>query len=403
MKTERTDHVFGEMLEQATPEMADGWEARACAATTATRSASSPSNRRRMLALAGVTVLLLTTAAGLMAGLNLWLGPVEGTLHVRSNEYFTPPDLRSGPLMFSSFFRDEFDLVVSCDEAFARDADHVDVSPVSDEVVFHIAVWPPTEVDVWRSDFRGTHEVALTKGLGGVNCAPVWSPDGSMIAFQHAEPEDGQLPCEAGFAVWVMNSDGTAPRPVLPPGYPPQWQEDWSPDGTHLLVTMETEPRVWIVSLDGTSVEGVPNVQPDAAWSPDGTRIASSGWEDGVRDGVPGVWRQLLLTNLDTGRTDVLIEQFLPYDEIEALFPADTFQREHRVHDCQHWAGPVDPVWSPSGDKIAFLAAMPFDPRGVHDRDYRAQVEVWMYDLKEDTATQITDDELAQYGLSWKP
>ncbi len=345
-------------------------------------------------------VLLLICAAGVTAGLNLWLGPVEGTLHVRSSDAFTPPEPQSDRFIFSSFFRDEFELVVSSG-IFHAYADHFDVSPVSDEVVFHIAAWPPSEADVWRSDLEGRNQVALTAGLGGVNCAPAWSPDGSMIAFQHAEPAEGELPCEAGFRVWVMNADGTDARPVVPEGYPPTWQEDWSPDGTRLLVMMDAT-GAFIISLDGSEMARVHNVGPDAAWSPDGSQIASSGWGYGQLGGVPGVWRRLVLTNIDGSNPQVLIEQFLPDHEIEALFPDDE-HREHRLHDCRHWAGPVDPVWSPSGDKIAFLAAMPFDPRRVKGRDYRAQVEVWMYDLSEGEERQITDDQVAQYSLSWKP
>jgi len=61
--------------------------------------------------------------------------------------------------------------------------------------------------------------------------------------------------------------------------------------------------------------------------------------------------------------------------------------------------GPHDPVWSPGSDKIAFLAALPFDPEGPY---FWKQVEVWIYDLAADELIRVTDDEVEQTSLSWK-
>ena len=61
--------------------------------------------------------------------------------------------------------------------------------------------------------------------------------------------------------------------------------------------------------------------------------------------------------------------------------------------------GPLFPQWSPNGDRIAFLAALPFDPNGP---DYREQVEVWMYTLSTGDLTKITDNNLKRdIWLSW--
>jgi Tol biopolymer transport system component len=57
-------------------------------------------------------------------------------------------------------------------------------------------------------------------------------------------------------------------------------------------------------------------------------------------------------------------------------------------------------VWSPRGDKIAFLAALPYDPFGPY---HRQQVDVWIYDLNSDEVIQVTDDDLGQYSLLWEP
>ncbi len=61
--------------------------------------------------------------------------------------------------------------------------------------------------------------------------------------------------------------------------------------------------------------------------------------------------------------------------------------------------GPREPVWSPGSDKIAFLAALPFDPEGPY---FRKQVEVWVYDLTADELIRVTDDDIEQTSLTWK-
>jgi Tol biopolymer transport system component len=69
-------------------------------------------------------------------------------------------------------------------------------------------------------------------------------------------------------------------------------------------------------------------------------------------------------------------------------------------NDVLAWVGPREPAWSPDGNKIAFLAALPFEPDGLY---YKNQLEIWVYDLRDDELTQITDDDVAQHWIRWKP
>ena len=56
--------------------------------------------------------------------------------------------------------------------------------------------------DIWRVDVQGTNLLQLT-GKGGDQ--PEWSPDGSMILYTNT----------ALGRIWVMNRDGSKPRPLL--------------------------------------------------------------------------------------------------------------------------------------------------------------------------------------------
>jgi dipeptidyl aminopeptidase/acylaminoacyl peptidase len=286
----------------------------------------------------------------------------------------------------------------------------MDLSPAGDEILYvEKDGWPPTRYEIWRARKDGSGAVHLTEraGLAGINCGPQWSPDGKMIAFNHSDPAEGQLPCEAGFHIWVMAADGSAARRATPDGSPPTSITDWSPDGSRVLCNMGEVEQARTVTMDlwGQAIEVIPNVGSGAAWSPDGTMIASALWEEKEVDGRPGVRRALLVTKADGTDPKVLVEQFISNADAEAhvaqfqsyldgVDPDGDWKTAVQTH-----VGPAGPVWSPSSEKIAFLAALPFDPDGLA---YRLQVEVWIYDLATRELTRITHDDVAQHSLIWR-
>lgn len=127
--------------------------------------------------------------------------------------------------------------------------------------------------------------LSLTSVVGGVN-EPVWSPDGSQIAFL------------GGFGgplgIWSVSSAGGAPRllvhnvPVNGMGY--GQQPAWSPKGDYLAYVSTKggdSPEIWLWSPETGS-----NVQLtrmggglySMSWSPDGARIAFSDGRYGNQD-----------------------------------------------------------------------------------------------------------------------
>jgi len=287
----------------------------------------------------------------------------------------------------------------------------LDVSPLEDRVVYeqvlvydHSARWN-IRAQLWTANPDASDPVNVTAlaGLGGINCRPLWSPDGKQIAFRHCEPVSGVLPCESGLYVWIMNADGSGAHQVLSAS---SWALAWAPDGYRLLCQLQGDVGVTVDS-DGTDAEFLPSVGETADWSPDGSKIACASFEPEIVGGDPGFWRYLYVMNPDGTDPQVLLQQFVKDSDVEAhlqLYGLDGQDHDWWFSGVRWAVGPAWPQWSPRGDRIAFLAIMPFEPLGPLAA---YQVEVWVYrlpslpDLPDGDLTKITEDMFAENSLSW--
>lgn len=99
---------------------------------------------------------------------------------------------------------------------------------------------------------------------------PVWSPDGSRIAFHSDSGGDGV------FEIFVMDADGLNPRQVTDLGGT-NWDPAWSPDGQLLVFShLEDSWSLYTVNADGSGLRSLDAAGSGwkPAWSPDGTQIA---------------------------------------------------------------------------------------------------------------------------------
>lgn len=78
-------------------------------------------------------------------------------------------------------------------------------SPIGNDLVF--AVRRDGSTSIWRSTIGGAQEGQFLQGHATENYAPVWSPDGDLIAFQSNAGSPNS-------EIWIMESDGTSPTRI---------------------------------------------------------------------------------------------------------------------------------------------------------------------------------------------
>lgn len=175
--------------------------------------------------------------------------------------------------------------------------------------------------EIYVMDVNGTNIQRLTNSPG-LDTEPVFSPDGSKIAFTSAR--SGNLD------IWVMNANGSNPQRLTTSA-----QEDiepaWSPDGTKIAfarVLGKDEKDVFMMNADGSNQHQLTfasGQDHDPSWSPDGTQLVITS----ERDGSPP-FGDVFKINASTGAPVADLTSDL-------LF------------------GGGDPAWSPDGKQIAFF------------------------------------------------
>ena len=137
----------------------------------------------------------------------------------------------------------------------------------------------PSAISIWIMRADGSDARMLTEGA--IDVEPVFSPDGSKLAFGRIVGDSPQGQLEA---IYVVNADGTGLREVVPARAGLE-HPDWSPDGRSIVFNIAPENPV------AADTGAIMSVQPDGqrlhvlvpgtkelrffkpSWSPDGHRL----------------------------------------------------------------------------------------------------------------------------------
>jgi dipeptidyl aminopeptidase/acylaminoacyl peptidase len=169
-------------------------------------------------------------------------------------------------------------------------------------------------------DLASGNEIDLTPDLqASVQPFFDWSPDGKNLAY--ISDVSGE------FDVYLVPRLGGEARLLFAPGYP-AWKVTFSPDGSWLAVECEAEGQdyaLFVYPIRGghpvrMQLDGTPINAKDAAWSPDGRRLAFSSDVSG---------------HYQIGIYD------LPAQRLEWITSGDG-QKHH-------------PAWSPDGKRLVYI------------------------------------------------
>lgn len=147
--------------------------------------------------------------------------------------------------------------------------------PIGPKITFwwKSEVNPFTYADTFIMKPDGTKQKPLNLGIPFLS----WSPDGKkFVSF-----DDGEI--------YVMNADGTGKTPLTNNAYSDSFPV-WSPDGTKIAFVSDRVDNPWVDNdiytmnaVDGSDQTRLTftNKDSDPAWSPDGTKIVFTSPRDG--------------------------------------------------------------------------------------------------------------------------
>ena len=163
-----------------------------------------------------------------------------------------------------------------------KDVVHPNIFPEGTRIAF-ATLRHGDNYEIGVSNLDGSKYRRLTKTRSS-EANPVWSPDGTQIAFIFNRLAGKNFDDEGPTGLYIMNSDGSNVRRLAPQVHGIGSQA-WSPDGQALaFLSLETPPSgsyedirfyVYTVGRDGSNLTRLgESARVPPAWSPDGIAIA---------------------------------------------------------------------------------------------------------------------------------
>ncbi|HTD23959.1 MAG TPA: hypothetical protein VK738_14980 [Terriglobales bacterium] len=231
--------------------------------------------------------------------------------------------------------------------------------------------------NIWVMTSGGGFTMPLTRLTAADAYSPAWSPDKSKIAYLSTRALNGSDAANTNYVsnIWVMNADGSGPRPVtfsettkLQPLSPIMW----SPDSTRIAYRAgDPSLNIFVVNADASGNKQLTHYSAsgasafDPVWSPNGGKIAfvSEGTLDGSDNVGPFNAGNVWVMNSDgSGAT--------PLTRLTGNEFTDGLS------------------WSPDGSKIVFSSNRPLD--GSNGGSPTAPMNVWIMNADGSAAAPLT-------------
>ena len=251
----------------------------------------------------------------------------------------------------------------------------VDLSPEGDRIVFDLLG------HIYGMPASGGEATAITQDSRlALNIHPVFSPDGSEIAF--ISDRNGQN------NLWIMNADGTDPRAVFTDINIRAMEPVWTPDGEYIVVRQTDLNAGGLFSYGlfmyhrdgGTGIELVPYTTEMPSWpsvSPDGRQLYFHQFVGSI----------LPYGGQDASRGDFQIRRLeLATGEISRITSGQS-QQQGRMTS----GGAFAPEVSPDGRFLAFGRRIPDGLLEYRGHIFGPRTGLWLRDLETGTERLVMD------------
>ncbi|HEX7050800.1 MAG TPA: Ig-like domain-containing protein [Longimicrobiales bacterium] len=251
-------------------------------------------------------------------------------------------------------------------------------------------------LEVYVVGADGTGLVNVSNHAAGFDFDLAWSPDGTKLAFR--SNRDGN------YEIYVVNADGTGLTNLTSHG-----QQDtdpaWSPDGSKLAFTTNRNGNyeIYVVNADGsdpTRLTNDPDLDSNPEWSPDGSKILFVTDRDGTDEiyvmnadgtGVTNLTNSAGPDNQPVWSPDGTKIAFRSYRDGNAEIYVMNADGTGAVNVSNDAAIDEMPTWSADGERVLFVS--------LRDGNY----ELYVVDAGGGTATNLTNMLVADRDPAWRP